>query len=334
MIISRAPFRISFFGGGTDYPSWYEENNGLIVSTSIQHYCYISLRKLPPFFGYRNRVVWSKVENISRVEDIEHPVVRAILQEYGIDGMEIHHTGDLPSRSGLGSSSSFTVSLIKAVEEFLGKAPSNEEIVSKAVNVEQVKLKEVVGIQDQIATSYGGFNQIRISKEGGYDLIPINIGSDNLRLLESSLFLVYSGSKRFSSDVASLTVNSISIKSNSMNKIFDLAEESIKMFENNFDLKNFAELLNETWSIKKSIGSFISNNQIDEIFSKGISAGAFGGKLLGAGGGGFLLFVVPEISRSSFFKKLKDFLIIPLKFDTDGVQIVFNKLTKSAIEIT
>ncbi len=323
MIISRTPFRISFFGGGTDYPVWYENNGGAVLSTSINKYCYISCRHLPPFFEHKSRIVWSKIEAVKHPNEIQHPAVREVLKFLNVQkGVEIHYDGDLPARSGLGSSSSFTVGLLHSLYALNGKMVTKRQLTLDAIHVEQERLKENVGSQDQAAAAFGGFNKIEFGGPHKVAVHPIPINPKKLDLFQNHLMLFFTGLSRNSSDVAAEQIKNTPQKATELKTMMDMVEEAIKILNgNNFD--DFGRLLDETWKIKKSLSSQISNSYIDEIYEAGREAGALGGKLLGAGGGGFILFFArPEVQKK-VKEKLKNLLYVPFKFENLGTQIIY-----------
>lgn len=324
MIISRTPFRISFFGGGTDYPAWYRSHGGCVLVTTIDKYCYISCRFYPPFFEHKFRIVYIKSENCKSIDEISHPAVREILRYLKWDrGLEIHHIGDLPARGGMGSSSSFTVGLIHALYGLCGQILSKKQLAMESIHVEQEILRETVGSQDQVSTAYGGFNHIIFSKNGDISVKPVTVSPDCLRQLESHLMLFYTGIERTASSVAQTYVNNIEEKSRQMHIMMEMVDESISILNGGSDVTHFGRLLHEAWKVKCSFSDRVSNLRVNEIYENAISAGAIGGKILGAGGGGFmLLFVAPE-RRKRVREKLKSLVHVPFKFEGNGSQIIF-----------
>jgi D-glycero-alpha-D-manno-heptose-7-phosphate kinase len=323
MIISRTPFRISFFGGGTDYEPWYSEHGGAVLSTTINRYCYINCRFLPQFFDYRNRIVWSKIETCNEYNEISHPVVREVLRLYKINGVEIHHDGDLPSRAGLGSSSAFTVGLLHALNSLNGNMSSKRELVNSAIYVEKDLLKENVGVQDQIAVAYGGINKIQIEPNGNFQVHPLTISTGRKLQLESSLLLFYTGISRLSSEIAGDNIRQIPNNQAQLRLMRKMVDDAVNILYSNSDINQFGELLNESWMLKRKLSSLISTTHIDEIYSKAKESGAIGGKVLGAGGGGFMLFFVPLDRRQDVINSLKHLLMVPIKFESSGSQIIF-----------
>ena len=324
MIISRTPFRISFFGGGTDYPTWYRKHGGAVLATTIDKYCYLTCRYLPPFFEHRIRVVYSKVESCQTVDEISHPSVREVLRYLNIDrGVEIHHDGDLPARSGMGSSSSFTVGLLHALYALKGQMPSKHQLAQESIYIEQEILKETVGSQDQVSAAHGGFNIIEFSTGGEISIRPMTLTQERIEELNSYLMLFYTGIIRTASNIAESYVNNIENGKRQLRIMNDLLEESIAVLNKGKDIKGFGELLHEAWQAKRSLSKKVSNSNVDEIYNKATSAGAIGGKLTGAGGGGFMLLFVPPEKQMKVREKLSNLIYVPFKFEFAGSQIVF-----------
>lgn len=324
MIISKTPFRISFFGGGTDYPAWYEENGGAVLSTTIDKYCYISLRYLPPFFEHKHRIVYSKVENVKNIDEIRHPVVKALLEHFKIEkGVEIHHDGDLPARSGLGSSSAFTVGMLNCLYALRGNIVSKTDLAKQAIRIERDMLKESVGSQDQVAVAHGGFNKIVFHHDHDFRIHPITLQKEKINQLQSHLMLIFTGFSRFASEVAEAQIKNTPNKKKELTEMQQMVDHAIGILNSNRDIVEFGSLMHQAWQLKKSLTDKISNSVIDNLYSKALSAGAIGGKLLGAGGGGFiLLFVRPE-NRERLKEELKDFLEVKFRFENDGSQIIY-----------
>ncbi|HEX6174233.1 MAG TPA: kinase, partial [Candidatus Binatia bacterium] len=294
MIISRTPFRISFFGGGTDYPAWYRDHGGTVLGATIDKYCYLTCRYLPPFFKHRIRVVYSQIENCQMVDEIAHPAVREVLRYLQIDrGVEIHHDGDLPARSGMGSSSAFTVGLLHALYALKGQMPTKRQLAAESIQIEQEMIKETVGSQDQVLAAFGGFNHVVFSQDGEITVKPITLSGDRLRELSSHLMLFYTGIERTASDVADSYVADVDGKRSQLRIMKGLVEESLAVLNNGRDIAAFGALLDEGWKAKRSLSTRVSNSYVDEHYAHAISNGALGGKLLGAGGGGFMLLFVP-----------------------------------------
>lgn len=312
MILTKTPYRVSFFGGGTDYPEWFKENGGSILSTSIAHYCYIHGRILPPFFAYKYRVVWSMIEQTSNLEEIEHPVIREAIKMMKFNfGMEVHHHGDLPARSGLGSSSAFSIGMLHMLHVLNGESPSKNQLAMEAIFLEQDVLKETVGVQDQIATAHGGINKISISNSGEYELTKIELKENTRINFEERILLFYTGVSRFASEIAKKQVLAIPKNIHTLNEMQKLVDIASNILSNGNDIDDFGRLLHETWKLKRGLESSITPSFIDDIYSKALNAGALGGKLLGAGGGGFIIFYVPENSKQSVLNSLKDLLNVP-----------------------
>jgi D-glycero-alpha-D-manno-heptose-7-phosphate kinase len=324
MIVSRTPFRISFFGGGTDYPGWYRQHGGAVLATTIDKYCYLSCRYLPPFFDYRYRVVWSKVENCRELAEIEHPVVRCLIQEMGIErGLEVHHVGDLPARSGMGSSSAFTVGLLHALHALQGRMVGKQQLMHEALHVEQELLRETVGSQDQASAAHGGFNKITFAPTGEILAQPLLLRAGRQQELESHLMLFYTGILRTASEVASRYVTDLGSKRRQLRILRDLVDESVELLASDRSIEVFGELLDEAWSCKRSLGQGISNDEVDELYRRAQEAGAIGGKLTGAGGGGFLLLFVPPAQQASVQQALGELVHVPFRFERSGSQIIF-----------
>lgn len=323
MIISRTPFRLSFFGGGTDYPAWYRTHGGAVLSTTIDKYCYLSCRFLPPFFDYRYRVVWSKVENRRAAAEIEHPVVRCLLQHLGIDrGVELHHVGDLPARSGMGSSSAFTVGLLHALHALHGRMIGKRELMTEAIHVEQELLRETVGSQDQVAAAFGGFNRITFERGGQIVVAPVLLPRGRVEELDAHLMLFYTGVVRTAAQVAAGYVGRIQQRRRQLRILRDLVDESLELLAGGRAIEGFGELLDEAWSQKRSLGAGVSNADVDELYARAQAAGAIGGKITGAGGGGFLLLFVPPGRQPAVAAALAELVHVPFRFESSGSQII------------
>lgn len=325
MIISRTPFRISFFGGGTDYPIWYKENKGAVLATSINKYCYISLRYLPPFFKYKHRVVYSHVEHINKIDEINHPSVRETLKFMDIKkGIEIHHDGDLPARAGLGTSSSFTVGLLNALYALKGKMVTKRQLAEEAIHIEQNMIKENVGSQDQITSAFGGFNKIEFNGNEKFKVQPVTITHEKLKLLQEHMLLYFTGFSRTASKIAEEQIKKTPEIKKELTRMYEMVDEALEILNSkDSDLTDFGKLLNENWMIKRKLTNKITNNEIDKIYNKAIDAGALGGKILGAGGGGFILFFVEPKKQEKVKKELKNLLHVPFKFENLGTQIIY-----------
>ena len=324
MIINKTPFRISFFGGGTDYPVWYRENQGAVLSTTIDKYCYITIRYLPPFFPHKHRIVYSKIEMVNDINEILHPAVRATLQFLNIDkGIEIHHDGDLPAKTGLGSSSSFTVGLLKSLYALKGVIPSKLQLAKEAIHIERDILKESVGAQDQVAAAFGGFNKINFNGKDEIKIEPITIGKERIKQLENHLMLFFTGFSRTASDIAKSQIENTPNKKRELSLMYQMVDEAIKILNEKGDIKDFGKLLHEAWLLKKSLTDKISTPEIDNIYEKALQAGALGGKLLGAGGGGFMVLFVPPENQPGVREKLKNLLEVKFHFENEGSKIIY-----------
>jgi len=321
MIISRTPYRMSFFGGGTDYNPYFEKYGGSVISATINKYCYVTLRHLPPFFEHKYQIKWSCVESVNRIEDIKHPSVRACLQYIGEDNISITHDGDLPARSGLGSSSSFTVGMLNALHALNGNYASPEQLAREAIHVEQDILHENVGVQDQVAAAYGGFNRIYFSRDG-IDVRPIIISQKRKHMLDNNIMLFFTGLQRTASEIAQEQVDNIEKKIIDLNRIQDLTEEAAQILQSDKSLNEFGLLLDEMWWIKRGLSSKISNERIDDIYERAKKAGAVGGKLMGAGGGGFIFFYVEKEVQEFVKRSLNELLYVPFEFENGGSKIV------------
>lgn len=324
MIITRTPFRISFFGGGTDYPAWYQEHGGVVLATTIDKYCHISCRHLPPFFEHKHRVVYSRIENVKEISEIDHPAVRAILGWAGCEkGLEIHHDGDLPARSGLGSSSCFTVGLIHALAALDGKYVSKETLAKDAIHVEQNIIKEHVGSQDQISAAFGGFNRIEFRRNDTFEVSPVILTKERRQELQSHLMLCFTGFSRTASEIAKAQIENSKNRQNELKRMSEMVDEAIKILQTpNTSIDEFGGLLHQGWVEKRKLSDKVSTPEIDSLYDAARRAGAIGGKLLGAGGGGFLLlFVKPEL-QPKVQDVLKKLIHVPFEFDDSGSRVV------------
>jgi len=324
MVISRTPYRLSFFGGGTDYPSWYREYGGNVLATSINKFCYISVRYLPPFFEHRVRVVYSKIESVQHYDEIQHPAVRETLRFLEQErGLEIHHDGDLPARSGMGSSSSFTVGLLLALRALSGLMPSKRQLAMESIHIEQNMIKETVGSQDQVSAAYGGLNHIIFKTDGDISVRPVTISQQRLEELNSHVMLFYTGIKRTASDMAKTYVEDIESKGKRLNAMNDMVGEALDVLCSNRCICGFGELLHKTWMLKRGLSAQVSNRVVDDLYERARANGAIGGKITGAGGGGFLMLFVPPSAQERVRAALKGLLNVPVKFESSGSQIIF-----------
>ena len=324
MIISRTPFRVSFFGGGTDYPDWYREHGGAVLATTIDKYCYISVRELPPFFDHKFRVVYSIVENVREIGEINHPAVRAVLQKMAVTrGLEIHHDGDLPARSGLGSSSAFTVGLLNAEHALGGQHVTKEALANAAIDVEHSMLNEPVGVQDQISAAFGGFNHMTFRCDGSYQIRPIILPRERLEALQDHLLLFFTGISRLAAEVAQTVIQNIRRKTDELQSMQQMVDEAISILSSPAaPLEEFGVLLEESWTLKRHLSERVSNSTIDDLHDTAKRAGAVGGKLLGAGGGGFLLLFVKPNDQPRVREALRHLVEVPFRFEPSGCRIV------------
>jgi D-glycero-alpha-D-manno-heptose-7-phosphate kinase len=327
MIITRTPYRFSFFGGGTDYEAWYENNGGLIIGTTFQQYSYISCRRLPPFFEHKTRVVYSKTELVKANHEIYHPAIRGCLGLLGIEeGLEIHHDGDLPARSGVGSSSSFTVGLLLALHGLRHEMLTNRQLADEAIKVEQEVLGEHVGIQDQILTTYGGLQVINIDSAGKYSVNPLILPPDYQAGLEQHVLFGYTGISRTASEFAGAQIRKIKNQKSRMDEIHAIAEEAQKLFQKRADYKKIGDLLHKSWLIKSKLADGVTNYEISTIYKKALKAGAYGGKIMGAGGGGFFMFFAPPEKHLRIQAALPNMKAwVPCKFEKGGAQVIFHQ---------
>jgi D-glycero-alpha-D-manno-heptose-7-phosphate kinase len=328
MIITKTPYRISLFGGGTDYNKWFEEKGGLIVGSTINRYCYISLRTLPNFFAHKSRVVYSKIEEVNGHSEIEHPAVRACLNYLDVNNeIELHHDGDLPARSGIGSSSSFTVGLLQAIHAYKNEMISKAALAKEAIHLEQKVMNENVGIQDQILASYGGMKIINMGPGDTYSVSPLILGKDYKKELQSHFMLAFSGVQRIASGHAGKQIQKIEegALNAQLSEIHDIAKEGLNVLQKNQDIRKVGELFDRTWKVKRSLIQDMSTNAIDEMYETAMKKGAFGGRLLGAGAGGFMVFIAPpekhEQIKNALASQVK--VWVPFEFEDSGSQILF-----------
>ena len=324
MIITKTPFRMSFFGGGTDIEDYFKSNEGAVLSTTFDKYCYVNVRHLPRFFEYSTELSYSKIERVTDINNIQHPAIRNAMQMLDMREIRLTYEADLPARSGLGTSSSFAVGMLHAFYSLKGKYVSKKKLADDAIYLERVLCKEAGGWQDQIAASFGGFNRINFNANG-YEVLPIIVSPDRKKQLETNLMMFFTGFTRFSSDIQKINnVSGTENKKKNLKQMYTLVNDAEKILvDKNNNLDDFGYLLNTTWMLKKKNGSSISTGKIDDLYNKGISAGALGGKLLGAGGGGFLLFYVPIEKQNAVKEALDDLMYIPFKFENNGTQIIY-----------
>ena len=324
MVISRTPYRLSFLGGGTDYPVWYRTHGGAVLATTINKFCYITGRYLPPFFDHRYRIVYSKSEEAQTIEEIAHPAVREVLRYLQMDrGLEIHHDGDLPARSGIGSSSAFTVGLLHALHALAGRTPDRRQLAAESIHIERDRLHETVGSQDQILAAYGGFNHIAFRPDGEFAVTPVPIGRDRLHELQSHLLLFYTGIARTASHVAASYLHRLDAQPSSLAGMDDLVQSGLSLLTGGRDLAAFGGLLHDAWEFKRRLGDAVSNPFIDEVYAAARAAGALGGKLVGAGGGGFLLLFADPDVHGRVRERLRTLLHVPFEFEDLGSHIIF-----------
>ena len=319
MIITKTPFRMSFFGGGTDLEEYFKENGGAVISTTFDKYCYVNVRHLPRFFDWSNELSYSKTERVSNVKDIQHPAIREAMKMLDMREIRLTYEADLPARSGLGTSSSFAVGMLNAFYALKGKYADKKKLADEAIYLERVLCNEAGGWQDQIAASFGGFNRINFGADG-YEVFPIIISPNRKKQLNNNLMMFFTGFTRFSSDIQKVNnVNGTEEKRSKLKKMYNLVDEAEAVLTNNDrNIDEFGELLNETWKLKKGTGNSISTGSIDELYDKGIKAVALGGKLLGAGGG---FYVQPE-KQEHVKKAMRDLMYIPFKFEDGGTRVI------------
>jgi len=325
MIITRTPFRISFFGGGTDYPAYYNEYGGTVLSTAINKYCYITCRYLPPFFDHKFRIRYTKREETQTIDEIQHPSVRECLKFIGIEkDIEILHTGDIPAMSGIGSSSSFTVGLLNALYSLKGQMVTKRKLAFDAIHVEQHLIGENVGSQDQVAAAFGGFNKIEFGGSEGIFVQPITIDDEKMKYFQDCLLFCFLGFSRVSSEIAREQIKKIPEKLNELRSMHKMVDEGINILNGRPGfLNDFGKLLHESWMLKRNLTQRISSNLIDDIYDSAMRAGALGGKICGAGGGGFMLLFVPPEKQPRVKEALKDFLLVPFRFENLGSHLIY-----------
>ncbi len=324
MIISRTPYRVSLFGGGSDYPAWYREHGGQVFGFAINKYCYITMRELPPFFDHKHRIVYSSVENVNTIDEIKHPAVRAALQEMNPEvGLEIHHDGDLPARSGLGSSSSFTVGMINAQYALAGRMISKRNLAQQAIRLEQDVMKEYVGSQDQVWAAFGGMNHIDFNRDDSFSVTPLIFDGERRKKLMGNLMLFFTGVSRYAVEIAEKKIANLPKRQSHVQKIMDMVEQAETILQDTkAPLADLGRLLHESWTIKRELADEISTPQVEEIYDTAIAAGALGGKLLGAGGGGFILFYVEPENQQGVRQALGKLTEVNFDVDHAGSKIV------------
>ncbi len=322
MIITKTPFRMSFFGGGTDMEEFFRQYGGAVLSTTFDKYCYVNVRHLPRFFDYTTELSYSKTERVTDIEGIEHPAIRNAMKMLNMHEIRLTYEADLPARSGLGTSSSFAVGMLNAFYALKGKYVDKKELADEAIYLERVLCAEAGGWQDQIAASFGGFNRINFSADG-YEVLPVIISPERKRRLNDNLLMFFTGFTRFSSDVQKANRQGYHDKTAELKEMLSLVDDAERVLtDKTTDLDDFGRLLDHTWKLKRQTGAAISTDSIDALYSKGIAAGALGGKLLGAGGGGFLVFYVQPEYRESVMKAMSDLLYIPFRFEDGGTRVI------------
>lgn len=322
MIITQTPFRMSFFGGGTDFPGFYKEHGGSVISTTFDKYCYVTVRHLPRFFDYSTHLTYSKSEYVNSNDEIEHPAIREAMKYLDMQEIRLTYEADLPARSGLGTSSSFAVGMLNAFYALKGKYADKRKLADEAIHLERVLCKESGGVQDQIAASFGGMNRI-IFNADGYSVHPIIISPERKQSLNKKLLLFFTGFSRFSSDISQVQASAIQDKTKQLLEMLRLVDDAESILTSKCELDEFGKILHYTWQLKRGITNKISNNSIDALYEKAMQAGALGGKLLGAGGGGFLLFYVNEDRQESVKEALQDLLYVPFEFEDFGTRVLY-----------
>ena len=323
MIITKTPFRMTFFGGGTDIEDFFREHGGSVISTTFDKYCYVTVRHLPRFFDWNTHITYSIQEYVNDVEEINHPAIRNAMKMLDMHEIRLLYEADLPAKSGLGTSSSFAVGMLNAFYALKGKYADKKKLADEAIYLERVLCNEAGGWQDQIAASYGGMNRIEFNKDGTYDVRPIIIHPERKQQLNNNLLMFFTGFTRFSSDVQKANRIGFNDRTSYLQQMYSLVNEAEKVLESkDSNLDDFGRLLDVTWTLKRQTGDAITTNSIDALYEKGISAGALGGKLLGAGGGGFLVFYVQPEKKKEVMEAMKDLLYIPFRFEDGGTQII------------
>ncbi len=322
MIISQTPFRMSFFGGGTDMEDFFKEYGGAVLSTTFDKYCYVNVRHLPRFFDYSTEVSYSKTERVTSVEDLQHPAIRNAMKMLDMHEIRLTYEADLPARSGLGTSSSFAVGMLNAFYALKGKYADKRKLADEAIHLERVLCNEAGGWQDQIAASFGGFNRINFNADG-YEVLPLIISPERKKELNNNLMMFFTGFTRFSSDVQKANKLDKKDKIGQLKEMYSLVDDAEKVLTNkNADLNEFGRLLDHTWKLKRQTGAAVSTDSIDGLYAKGMAAGALGGKLLGAGGGGFLVFYVEPERQKAVREAMSDLMYIPFEFENGGTRII------------
>lgn len=322
MIITKTPFRMSFFGGGTDVPDFFYEHKGSVLSSTFDKFCYVNVRHLPRFFDYSTELTYSKAERVNSIDEIQHPAIRNAMKFLDMHEIRLTYEADLPARSGLGTSSSFAVGMLNAFYALKGKYADKKKLADEAIYLEREMCQEAGGWQDQIAASFGGFNRINFNAEG-YEVLPIIISPERKRQLNENLMMFFTGFTRFSSDVQKANANGIIDKVSQLKEMLSLVDDAERVLtDKNIDLDEFGMLLDHTWRLKRQTGPAVSTNSIDAVYEKGMQAGALGGKLLGAGGGGFLVFYVQPERQQIVREAMKNLMYIPFRFEDGGTRVI------------
>jgi D-glycero-alpha-D-manno-heptose-7-phosphate kinase len=325
MVISRTPFRISFFGGGTDFPQWYRQHGGLVISTTINKYCYLNVRYLPPFFDYKYRIRYANQEYVNHIDEIAHPSVRECIRFSGItEGLEVQHNADVPAMSGLGSSASFTAGLLNALRALQGRIVGKRQLAAMAIDVDQHRIGECVGSQDQVAAAFGGLNMIAFGPGDHFEVTPLTLAPEAVARLECHLMLFFTGFQRIASEIAAVQIQGLGQHQAEMMRICSLAREAFALLQQSpLDMAALGGLLDEQWQLKSRLSEQVSTPRIQEIYRAGVEAGAYGGKLLGAGGGGFILFLAAPELHEQIRLALAPLLHVPVRFEQDGSRIIY-----------
>lgn len=324
MVISKTPFRMSFFGGGTDFSEYYTKFGGSVLSATFNKYCFVTVRDFPPFFEHKNQLTYSKIERFNSPDELSHPLVREALKYLHENSIQISYDADLPARTGIGSSSSFAVGLLNSIHTLRGRYSTSKQLANEAIHLERVLCKEYGGIQDQIAAAYGGFNKIVFDSKG-FTVNPISINEDRLRQLNGELMLFFSGQSRISGEIAEEQAKNVSANTKTLNKMKELVNEGERILTENRNLSEFGELLDISWQMKTTLAGNITTDKINYLYETAKKSGAVGGKLLGAGGGGFLLLYVPEKNQSKVRTALEDYMYVPFDFESEGSKIIYSR---------
>lgn len=323
MIITKTPFRMSFFGGGTDMENFFHEYGGAVLSTTFDKYCYVNVRHLPRFFDYSTELSYSKTERVTEMDDIQHPAIRNAMKMLDMHEIRLTYEADLPARSGLGTSSSFAVGMLNAFYALKGKYADKKKLADEAIYLERDLCQEAGGWQDQIAASYGGFNRINFNTDGTYDVLPVIIHPDRKKELCDNLLMFFTGFTRFSSEMQKANAVGYAEKIAQLKEMYSLVDDAEKVLtDKHSDMDDFGRLLDHTWKLKRQTGGAITTNSIDELYQRGMAAGALGGKLLGAGGGGFLVFYVQPEKRDAVLWAMRDLMYVPFQFEDGGTRVI------------